>query len=137
VEVEVTAVRKDERVGLAELWIPLFAGPILWSLSEIVLYPVSAQGCFTGLLPTAVAPDATGARWFDGIWVIASIVLAALAVLLALRSFRRAREGNGATDAVLVRVRFMSYAGLIVSAVFLYALVINGLGIALSGSPCG
>ncbi|HET7549815.1 MAG TPA: hypothetical protein VFK04_00910 [Gemmatimonadaceae bacterium] len=132
-----TAVRKDERVGLAELWIPLFAGPILWSLSEIVLYPVSAQGCFTGLLPTAVVPDATGARWFDGIWVIASIVLAALAVLLALRSFRRAREGNGATDAVLVRVRFMSYAGLIVSAVFLYALVINGLGIALSGSPCG
>jgi hypothetical protein len=133
----VTDVRKDDRVGLVGLWIPLFAGPVLWSLSEIVLYPVSAQGCFTGFLHPAVAPDATGARWFDGIWVMVSVVLAALALLLALRSFRRAREGNGATDAVLVRVRFMSYAGLIVSAVFLYAIVINGLGIALSGSPCG
>lgn len=130
-------MRKDERVGLVELWIPLFAGPVLWSLSEIVLYPVSAQGCFTGLIHPAVAPDATGARWFNGIWVIASIVLAALAMLLAVRSFRKAREGNRATDAVLVRVRFMTYAGLIVSAVFLYAIVINGLGIALSGSPCG
>lgn len=132
-----TAVRTDDRVGLVELWIPLFAGPVLWSLSEIVLYPVSAQGCFTGMVPPAVVPAATGARWFNGIWVIASIVLAALAVLLAVRSFRKAREGNGAADAVLVRVRFMSYAGLIVSAVFLYAVVINGLGIALSGSPCG
>jgi hypothetical protein len=45
--------------------------------------------------------------------------------------------GDGAADGVLVRVRFMSYAGLIVSAVFLYAIVINGLGIALSGLPCG
>ena len=134
---EVTAVREGERVGLAELWIPIFAGPVLWSLSEIVLYPVSAQGCFTGMIPSAVAPDAAGARWFNGIWVMVSIVLAALAVLLAVRSFHKAREGNGGADAVLVRVRFMSYAGLIVSAVFLYAIVINGLGIALSGSPCG
>lgn len=132
-----TAVRKDDRVGLVELWLPLFAGPVLWSLSEIVLYPVSAQGCFTGLIPSAVAPDATGARWFNGIWVIVSIMLAALALLLAVKSFRKAREGNSASDAVVVRVRFMSYAGLIVSAVFLYAIVINGLGIALSGSPCG
>ena len=131
------AMRKNERVGIVALWIPLLAGPVLWSLTEIVLYPVSAQGCFTGVVPPAIAPGATGARWFGGIWVIASVVLAALAVLLAARSFRTAREGDGTIDAVLVRVRFMSYAGLIVSAVFLYAIVINGLGIALSGSPCG
>jgi hypothetical protein len=134
---EVTAVQHGDRVSPVELWIPLFAGPVLWSLSEIVLYPVSAQGCFTGMIPPAVAPDAAGARWFNGIWVMVSIALAALALLLAVRSFRKANEGNGAADAVLVRVRFMSYAGLIVSAVFLYAIVINGLGIALSGSPCG
>lgn len=134
---ELIAAGKDARAGTVALWIPLLAGPVLWSLTEIVLYPVSAQGCFTGVVPPAIALDAMGARWFGGIWVIASVVLAALAVLLAVRSFRQAREGNGATDAVLVRIRFMSYAGLIVSAVFLYAIVINGLGIALSGSPCG
>jgi hypothetical protein len=131
------AARRDARVGLAALWTPLFAGPILWSLSELVLYPVSAQGCYTGFLPAPVALDATGARWFGGIWVIASVVLATLALVLAVWIFRKVHGRNGDADAVLVRVRYMSYAGLIVSAVFLYAIVINGLGIALSGSPCG
>lgn len=124
-------------MGLVALWIPLFAGPVLWSLSEVVLYPVSAQGCYTGFLPPAVPPEATGARWFGGIWVIASVLLVALSVVIAVRSFRKSREGNGNADAVLVRVRFMAYAGLIVSAVFLFAIVLNGLGIALSWSPCG
>jgi hypothetical protein len=133
----VIAVRKDEPVGLLALWIPLFAGPVLWSLTEVVLYPVSAQGCYAGFLPPAVPPEATGARWFGGIWVIASIVLTALSVVIAVRSFRKSREAKGNADAVLVRVRFMAYAGLIVSAVFLFAIVINGLGIALSWSPCG
>jgi hypothetical protein len=68
---------------------------------------------------------------------MASVVLAALALALAVRSFHEARTGTGEADAEVVRVRFMSYAGFIVSAVFLYAIVINGLGIALSGSPCG
>lgn len=131
------ATRRDERVSLVALWIPLFAGPVLWSLTEIVLYPVSAQGCFTGIVRSTVASDATGARWFGGIWVLASILLAVLAVLLAVRTFRQAREWDGGADAVVVRERFMAYAGLIVSAVFLYAIVINGLGIALSGLPCG
>lgn len=131
------APRRDARVGLAKLWLPIFVGPLLWSLSEIVLYPISAQGCYTGSPPVRVASDATVARWFGAIWVIASVVLAALALVLAMRSFREARAGDGDADAELVRVRFMSYAGLIVSAVFLYAIVINGLGIALSGSPCG
>ncbi|HET7622510.1 MAG TPA: hypothetical protein VFK39_11465 [Gemmatimonadaceae bacterium] len=131
------AARRDEPVGLVALWIPLFAGPVLWSLSEVVLYPVSAQGCYTGFLPPAVPPEATGARWFGGIWVIASVLLVALSVVIAVRSFRKSREGNGNADAVLVRVRFMAYAGLIVSAVFLFAIVLNGLGIALSWSPCG
>ncbi len=124
-------------MGLLALWIPLFAGPVLWSLSEVVLYPVSAQGCYTGFLPPAVPPEATGARWFGGIWVIASVLLAALSVVIAVRSFRKSRAVNGNADAVLVRIRFMAYAGLIVSAVFLFAIVINGLGIALSWSPCG
>lgn len=124
-------------MGLVALWIPIFAGPVLWSLTEIVLYPVSAQGCFTGIARAVAPPAATGARWFGGVWVVASILLAALALFLAARSFRRTQAAMGAADAVLVRVRFMAYAGLIVSAVFLFAIVINGLGIALSGAPCG
>lgn len=129
--------RSDTRVGLTALWIPILAGPVLWSLSEIVLYPVAAQSCYTGFLPAPVPPGAAGARWFGAIWMVASIVLAALVVVLAVRSFRKAHEDDAQIDAVLVRVRFMSYAGLIVSAVFLFATLINGLAIALSGSPCG
>lgn len=131
------AARRDEPVGLLALWFPLFAGPVLWSLTEVVLYPVSAQGCYTGFLPPVVPPEAAGARWFGGIWVLASIVLAALSVAIAVRSLRKSREANGNAGAVLVRVRFMAYAGLIVSAVFLFAIVINGVGIALSWLPCG
>jgi hypothetical protein len=131
------AVSSETRVGLIALWIPILAGPVLWSLHDLVLYPVSAQACFTGLVAPAASSDAAGARWFDVIWIVASMVLAVLALLLAVRSFRKVRERRRQADAVLVRVRFMSYAGLIVSAVFLYAIVINGLGIALSWLPCG
>lgn len=130
-------MRKDERVGLVALWIPILAGPLLWSLHDIVLYPVSSMGCFTGSVPPPVAPAAPGARLFDGIWIVASIVLAVAALLLAVKSFRKLHSGGGPADAVLVRERFMSYAGLIVSAVFLYAIVINGVGVALSWLPCG
>jgi len=130
-------VRSSGRVRLVALWVPLLAGPVLWSLTVLVLYPVSAQGCFTGFLPPTVPPDASGARWFGAIWVIVCSVLAVISLVLAVISFRKSRRANGTPDAVLARVRFMAYAGVIVSAVFLFAIVINGLGIALSRSPCG
>ncbi len=129
------AARGAARPGAGVLWLPILAGPLLWSLTELVLYPVSAQACHTGGLPPAVAPGAADARWFGGVWVLASLVLAAAAAMLAVRSLRRAREASGSADAV--RVRFMAYSGVIVSTVFLYAIVLNGLGIALSGKPCG
>lgn len=132
-----TAVRERQRIGLGSLWLPLLLGPFLWGLTEVVLYPVSAQGCYTGFMPPAESPPATGAQWFNLIWVIAAIVLAALAILLAMRSWNRVRAENGNGGAVRVRVRFMALAGLIVSVVFLYAIVMYGIGVVLVGAPCG
>ena len=132
------AIQERPRIGLRTLWLPLLLGPFLWALTEVVLYPVSAQACYTGFIPSAQAPAAVGVHWFSGIWVIVAIILAALVTLLAIRSWRTVRgESASDDDAVAIRVRFMALAGLIVSVVFLYALVMHGIGVALIARPCG
>ena len=131
------ALRERPRVGLGTLWLPILLGPFLWAITEVVLYPVSAQGCYAGFVPPVVPLAESGAQWFSGIWVIVAIVLTALATLLALRSWSAVRGEEASGDAVAVRVRFMALAGLIVSVVFLYAIVMYGVGVALVGVPCG
>lgn len=119
------------------LWLPILLGPFLWALTEVVLYPLSAQGCYVGFIPSSVPPAETGERWFGGIWVVVAIVLTALALMVAIRSWRSIGAEDGGGDAVAVRVRFMALAGLIISGVFLYAIVMYGIGVALTGVPCG
>jgi hypothetical protein len=131
------AIRERQWFGSSTLWLPLLLGPFLWALTEVVLYPVSAQECYTGFIPAAQPPAATGTRLFGGIWVIVAIVLSALATLLAIRSWRSVRGESTDDDAVVIRVRFMALAGVIVSAVFLYANVMYGIGVALVAAPCG
>ena len=131
------AVHERPRIGLGALWLPILLGPFLWGLTEVVLYPVSAQGCYTGLMAPAVPPAAAGAHWFNGIWVSVAVVLSVLAMLLAIRSWSVVRGEDSSGDAVAIRVRFMALAGLIVSVVFLYAIAMYGVGIVLVGAPCG
>jgi hypothetical protein len=125
-------------VGPGALWLPLLLGPAIWGLTEIVLSATSQGSCYTGFVPLPVSPGtATVLRLFSGIWVVVATVLAALAVLLAIRSWRVARNERGADDPVRSRVHFMALAGLITSSVFLYGIVMYGIGVAMLGVPCG
>src|SRR4051794_38472556 len=94
-----TATRERPRIALGILWLPILLGPFLWGLTEVVMYPVSAQGCYTGFIPSPMPPAAASERSLGVVWVVVAIVLTALALLLAIRSWRTIRAGSGRGDA--------------------------------------
>lgn len=113
------------------LWFGIFGGPAAWSLQLLINYTVTAHFCYPKDLPLA-APT------YGGMWTIAVVVnglmlsftLAAGAV--AIVSWRTARdEMVGRHNALLEdgtgRTRFMAYAGMLVSGLFLLALIMSAM----------
>ena len=113
------------------LWFGLFGGPVAWSLQLLINYPLAAHFCYPKNLPLA-APT------YDGMWVTA-VVVNGLMILLtlgagatAIISWRTSRDNIvGPHDALLEdgtgRVRFMAYAGMLVSGLFLFALIMSAM----------
>jgi hypothetical protein len=126
-------------VSLAALWFGLFAAPVVWSLQMLVLYPVVTHGCFPRDHPLSLPGSST-----DPIVLlvsIAALVVAAAAGLVALRSWRVAREEHSPGEVHLLetgegRSRFMALGGMLLSGLFFFGIVLNGLPFLLLG-PCG
>lgn len=126
-----------DRVSHAALWTGIFGVPALWTLQDLVCYPLLAHFCYPQRVPLAHL----SAR---GVWTTALVVsvlafLGSLAVgAVALRSWWATRgenhgddaEGEEATSVGEVgegRTRFMAFAGVLISALFLLGVVLNGV----------
>ena len=127
------------QVSLTALWFGLFAAPAVWSLQLLLLYPVVAHACFPRDRPLSVPVRST-----DPVVLLVSVValaVAAAAGLIALRSWRTTRAEHHAGEELLLetgegRSRFMALGGMLLSGLFLFGIVLNGLPFLLL-RPCG
>lgn len=113
------------------LWFGLFGAPAAWSLQLLINYTVTAHFCYPKDLPLA-APT------YGGMWTIAVVVnvvmiLVALAAgATAIVSWRTSRDEmigrhNELLEDGTGRTRFMSYSGMLVSGLFLLALIMSAM----------
>lgn len=125
------AAARKERVSRALLWVGLSAGAVAWTLHELVLYPISSQACFPGGGAPALPVDLA-----VGLGTLVAAGIAAAGLVFARRAGRRApgrdsRAGGGrggaGPDPAAQRERFMARAGVALSALFLYAILLAGL----------
>ncbi len=124
------------------LWFGLFGAPLLWSVQELVGYATTAHRCYPASVPlSGTSPG--------GAWVLAlAVTILALLVSLAaggtaLHAWRRSAHERAAGDeeASLLevgegRTRFMAFGGLLLSGLFLIAVIFSGIGL-LFVSRCG
>jgi hypothetical protein len=120
------------------LWFGLFGAPAMWSLQLMSGFAVSAHGCFPYSLP--LTSPTIGVR---AIVTLISVVAAAGAIaagLIAHGSWQRTREFTSGPERAMLdvrqqRVRFMAESGMLMSALFLFVIVLSFVSIAMV-SPC-
>ena len=130
----------EHAVTLGALWFGLFGAPVAWSLQLLFNYALVSHSCFPATDPRSVPT-------LGGLWtvvLVASVVAAAIALAAAAtawRSWRLTREEHHGDEGALLdagegRTRFMVAAGMLLSAIFLFGIVMNALPLLLV-QPCG
>jgi DUF917 family protein len=128
-------------VGLVSLWFGLGGGAAAWSVLTIVNYAIASQQCYPRMAPLAL--PMMGARNLSMVLFAtsgAAIVIGVIATIVAFRSWRRtSNESGGSTHWALEtgegRTRFMAVSGLMASAVFLLAIIVETISI-VTVHPC-
>jgi len=127
--------------GLATLWFGLFAAPAAWALQLISNYALLAHSCYPRNTPLS-SPAFGGTRAVAIIVSVVLLIVAALTLVLAIRSWRATKrsgthtsDGDASTSIGEGRVRFMAQAGVLVSGIFVYGVVMAALPL-LSMSTC-
>jgi hypothetical protein len=133
-------VRSDERprAWSGALWIGLLAGPLAWSAQELVGYGLAARACGAGgPRPIAIAPALGVAELVVSGAALLITVLGLVTALLAWRRSNRdrAEAGEPPLEAIEGRTRFMAVAGILVSTLFLFGILMNAAGYFLV-RPC-
>ena len=106
--------RVDTVSTRASLWFGLLAGPLAWTLHELLSYAMVKLAC------------ANNAAVVLHVVTLGALALAAAGVYVAVRSY-----ANDAAE----EVRFVSAAGALVSGVFVFAILMEGIPNAVV-SPC-
>lgn len=113
------------------LWFGFFGGPAAWSIQLLVNYPMAAHFCYPRSIP--LNEPTFGGLWTALITVNVLMLLTTLAAgAAAIVVWREARDrSSGSHDPVLdsgvERVRYMAYAGMLVSGLFLFAVLMSAL----------
>jgi len=128
------------RVSLLAQWSQLVIAPLAWSLQLMVDTVLESHGCFPHQTPIgqnifSLAPLIMGAT------VAVATVVCVAGFLLAAGNWRRTRaERPGLAHHVMEagdgRTRFLALAGMIVSGLFLLAVLVHG-SMLLEVPPCG
>ena len=124
------APRRDI-VSTGVLWFGIFGAPAAWALQTIVNYGLVSHFCFPGTMPRRT-PTFDALRGTGIAVSIVVIVVALVALATAFRSWRATRHGHDAEHHELLevgegRARFMAFAGILLSAVFLFAVLMNAV----------
>jgi protein-S-isoprenylcysteine O-methyltransferase Ste14 len=110
------------------MWIGLLAAPAAWFVQFTVGQWLSAVTC---------TPSGRGLPVHG--WALPATVVAALVALLgglsAFATFRATRELDQDADPPRGRIRFLGIVGMVTSPLFLFVILMGGLG-ALSLSTC-
>ena len=122
-------------VGRGALWFGLFGAPFFWSVQLIVTYAVAAHTCFPQRQP--LITSSSPAAWTAVCIVISCALIGSIAALItSVANWRATRTEKGGADAALLdlgdgRTRFMAYAGILLSALFIGGVVLSGLALFL------
>ena len=128
-------------VSLRAIWFGILGAPAAWSAQLLVSYAVTAHRCFPRLY--AFAEPERGAQELRAILLtlfVVGLVVAVFALLTAISSSRATtRETGGDTHNALDigegRTRFMALGGILISSVFVLAMLAQG-ALVLSVQPC-
>lgn len=129
------------RIALGMLWFGLFGAAAAWSVQILVDYVVAAHSCFPQLYPLAAPTMGRAPLWWITVIVsVVMLVIGVLGALAAVRSWSATRHETGghtqwALDTGEGRTRFMATAGLVTSAIFIVAMLVNTAA-AITVTPC-
>ena len=137
------------RVSSAAIWFGLFAAPAAWTVQTLIDLPTTSHACYPRLLPLQ-APVFHAVQATVLIVSSLAIIICLGALLIAWRSWRTTHDehhdqtGEGTRHATVHslletgegRTRFMAYAGVMTSTVFLLASIGQTITLFLV-SPCG
>lgn len=111
-------------VPLRRLWVGVLAAPTVWVLAELVGYYLAARSCegVTGGVPLM----GTNAPALSHLVLqLLAAVAAAVGLWIALGSWRRSSRDDE-RSAAAGRAHFMAFAGVVVSCLFLFGIVLFG-----------
>jgi len=120
--------------SLPRLWFGIFGAPAGWAVQLIVDYAIVAHACYPARVPLA-DPVIGAARGISFGVACVCLAVAVLALWTASRSVLAATH-SASEGASAGRVRFMATAGLIVSVLFTFAIVMAALPL-ITRSACG
>ena len=118
-------------VPLPTLWFGIFGAPVAWALEVIAGYSLIAHYCYPRDVPLSTPPY--GALRLTGMIVCIVLVLVGVAALVtSIHSWRETRHGHDAEHHELLevgegRARFMAFGGILLSTMFLFALLMSAL----------
>jgi hypothetical protein len=129
-----------DRINLGTLWFGLVAAPLAWSVQMLASSALVGRDCYPHEIPLATP------LW-RGLWpVLLGICLVCIAVAIsggvtALRSWQQTRQEHPDSVHGLLtrgegRTRFMAMSGVLISLLFLLALLFSS-GAVFAVSLCG
>jgi hypothetical protein len=112
------------RVRLTRLWLGLLLAPGIWVVGELAGYYFAARSCELGHAGVPFRGTAHPAVTHIVLETIIALV-AALGLFVAVRNWRETQHESRPGDAPAPsRAHFMAFSGLMVSALFLFGIVL-------------
>jgi hypothetical protein len=125
-----------DKAPVTALFFGLMAAPLAWSLQSIGGYAISSEACYPGDTPRLTP-------MFNGLTSLllginfAALLIEALALIIAYRSWAATRHEQGGTPQHLIergegRTRFLAMWGILVSGAFIIATLFSTTALMLS-----
>jgi hypothetical protein len=116
-----------ERVGGVAAWFAIVAAPLAWNLQLLVNVPIAAHTCYPHDVPLA-SPIWSNLGSVTSVVETIAVVVCLAAGLVAWRNWRRARGEKAGSARHLIeggdgRTRFMAMVGMMMSGLFLIAVI--------------